>query len=233
MREWVWPHDTKEGVRSGQWLGYPPREPPSWPSAYPRWREEDPLAVTSILELEVVMTGSERTQPAESRRERTVTWHEPGAVVPLVLGLSGLDVMRGIRDGSIPPPPMARLMGIRCVRAEAGEIEMQLDHDPSLENSMAMLHGGAAATLLDTAMGCAAHTTLPVGSAAVTLDLTITYIRPITVRNVPVAATARVLNGGRRSIYVTGEVRDSGNALVAHAVGNFSVVGQKKTADSD
>jgi uncharacterized protein (TIGR00369 family) len=102
---------------------------------------------------------------------------------------------------------------------------MRLEYDPSLENTMGMLHGGAAATMLDTAMGCAANTLLPAGSAVVTLDLTITYLRPITARQTPILATGRVVNLGRRTIYVSGEVRGAGDKLLAHAVGNFSIVG--------
>jgi uncharacterized protein (TIGR00369 family) len=177
------------------------------------------------------MTRPEYPIPTDARRERTVVWHEASAVAPLVAGLSGLEIMRGIRDGTLPGPPMARLLGFHCVRAEPGEIAMLLEHDLSLENTMGMLHGGAAATMLDTAMGCAAHTALPVGSGVVTLDLTVTYLRPITARNAPVIATGRVVNVGRRTIYVSGEVRDEGDALVAHAVGNFSIVGPARRGD--
>lgn len=171
--------------------------------------------------------------PASRRRERTVVWHDAAAVAPLVSGLSGLEIMRGIRDGTLPPPPMARLIGFRCTRAEPGEVTMVLAHDPSLENTMGMFHGGAAAAMLDTAMGCAAHTALPAGSGIVTLDLTLTYLRPITIRNAPVTATGRVLNVGRRTVYVTGEVHDAEGALVAHAVGNFSVLSPRRTSADD
>lgn len=162
--------------------------------------------------------------PPEARMERRVIWHDPARVPAMVEGLSGLEIMRGIRDGTLPPPPMAKLIGFRCILAEFGEVAMALEHDLSIENTIGMVHGGATATILDTAMGCAAHTTLPIGSGIVTLDLNITYLRPFTVRNSPVVATGRVTNAGRRMIYVTGEVRDGGDNLMAHAVGNFSVL---------
>lgn len=161
----------------------------------------------------------------EHMRSRTVTWASPEAVRAETAGLTGLEIMRGIRDGTVEPPPMARLIGFRCVVAESGEIVMELTPDESLENMLAMLHGGAAATMLDTAMGAAAHTTLPLGKAAVTLDLTLTYLRPLTAANGPVRATGKVAHAGSRNIYVLGEVRDGKDRLAAHAVGNFSVVG--------
>jgi uncharacterized protein (TIGR00369 family) len=162
--------------------------------------------------------------PVDALRERTVRWHDAAMAGPLTAGLSGLEIMRGIRDGTLPAPPMARAIGFRCVVAEPGEIAMRLDYEASLENTLRMLHGGVAATMLDTAMGAAAHTMLPVGSAVVTLDLTLTYIRPIDARNTPVTATGRVLNVGRRTVYVSGEVVDRHGALTVHAVGNFSIL---------
>jgi uncharacterized protein (TIGR00369 family) len=162
--------------------------------------------------------------PADALRERTVRWHDAAMAGPLTAGLSGLEIMRGIRDGILPAPPMARAIGFRCVVAERGEIAMRLDYEASLENTLRMLHGGAAATMLDTAMGAAAHTMLPVGSAVVTLDLTLTYIRPIDAQNTPVTATGRVLNVSRRTVYVSGEVIDRHGALTVHAVGNFSIL---------
>jgi len=73
-------------------------------------------------------------------------------------------------------------------------------------------------------MGCTLHTLLPGAQAPVTVDLTITYLRPLTAGSGRVRASARVLNHGKRLAYVEGEVRDGAGNLAAHAVGNFSVV---------
>jgi uncharacterized protein (TIGR00369 family) len=170
--------------------------------------------------------------PADALRERTVHWHDAALTAPLTAGLSGLEIMRGIRDGTLPAPPMAQTIDFRCVVAEPGEIAMRLDYEASLENTLRMLHGGVAATMLDTAMGAAAHTMLPVGSAVVTLDLTLTYIRPIDARNTPVTAKGRVLNVGRRTVFVSGEVVDRHGALTVHAVGNFSILSTRPPASA-
>ena len=158
-------------------------------------------------------------------RSRTVTWQDPAAIRDRVRGQTGLEIMRGIRDGVLPPPPMARLIGFRCVVAEPGEVVMELSPEESLENTMGMIHGGTAAAMLDTAMGGAAHTLLPGDKATVTLDLTLTYLKPVTVASGPIRAIGRVLNLGGRTAYVTGEVRDGADRLMVHAVGNFSIVG--------
>lgn len=155
---------------------------------------------------------------------RTVTWHDAEAARSRLAGKTGLEVMQGIRDGTLPPPPMARVIGFRCIVAEPGEVAMQLDYDPSLENAIGMFHGGVAASMLDTAMGAAANTLLPAASGAVTLDLSITYLRPATPASAPITATGKVVNLGRTVAYVTGEVTDAKGRLLAHAVGNFSIL---------
>lgn len=162
--------------------------------------------------------------PARSLKQRTVSWHDRRGAGELLSGLSGLEVMRGIRDGTLPEPPMARLIGFHCVAADPGEVAMKLHHDPSLENAVGMLHGGAAFAMLDTAMGAAAQTMAPAGSRVVTMDLTVNYLRPVTKADAPVIATARVARVGRRSAFVTGEVHDATRRLVVHAVGNFSIL---------
>jgi len=157
-------------------------------------------------------------------RRRLVEWADPAAARGEAVGRTGLEIMRAIRDGTLAPPPMARLIGFRCVVAEPGEIVMELTPREDLENTMGMVHGGTAAAMLDTAMGAALHTLLPGDKAPVTLDLTLTYLKPITMASGTIQATGKVLSQGGRTGYVAGEVRDGAGRLVVHAVGNFSVV---------
>ncbi|MFT3809801.1 MAG: PaaI family thioesterase [Micropepsaceae bacterium] len=158
-------------------------------------------------------------------RSRTVTWQNPEAARAEAAGKTGLEIMRGIRDGALPPPPMARLIGFRCVVAEPGEIVMELDPEESLENTIGILHGGAAAAMLDTAMGAAAHTVMAAEKMVVTLDIKLTCLRPLTVKSGPVRARGKVMNLSARNAYVEGWVHDGKDRLAVHAVGNFSVIG--------
>jgi hypothetical protein len=100
----------------------------------------------------------------DTRRHRVVEWQAPGLVAKAASGMSGLETMCAIRDGILPPPPMARLIGFEMRIAEAGRIVMELDPDESLENTIGLLHGATAAALLDTAMGCAIATMQPAGT---------------------------------------------------------------------
>ncbi len=157
-------------------------------------------------------------------RTKTTTWQDPAATRAQGAGLTGLEIMRGIRDKTLPPPPMASLLGFDCIVAEPGEITMQLTPDQSLENTAGLIHGGTAATMLDTAMGAAAHTLCTLGQMTVTQDLTVTYLRPMTLASGPIRATGRVLNMGRTTAYVIGEVHDGAGKLTAHAIGHFAVL---------
>jgi hypothetical protein len=95
------------------------------------------------------------------RCERVVDWQAPGPAAKFAAGMSGMEAMCAIRDGILPPPPMARLIGFRMAVVEPGRIVMELEPHESLENTIGLLHGATAAALLDTAMGCAISTRLP------------------------------------------------------------------------
>jgi uncharacterized protein (TIGR00369 family) len=164
----------------------------------------------------------------ETRRHRVVEWQAPGAVARVASKMSGLETMCAIRDGILPPPPMARLIGFEMRVAEPGRIVMELDPDESLENTIGLLHGATAAALLDTAMGCAVATMQPVGQTSVTLDLKLTYLRPLSVRSGTVSAEGRVVKLGRQSSYAEGFVRDGAGNLAVHATATFTMIGGEK-----
>ena len=160
------------------------------------------------------------------RRERLVDWQAPGPVAKAAAGMSGMEAMCGIRDGTLPPPPLARLIGFRMSVVEPQRIVMELEPDESLENTIGLLHGATAAALLDTAMGCAISTVLPAGQASVTLDLKLTYLRPLSVRSGTIQAEGKVIKLGRQTSYTEGFVRDGKGNLAVHATATFSMIAE-------
>jgi uncharacterized protein (TIGR00369 family) len=165
---------------------------------------------------------------AAERRERVVDWQAPEPVAKAAAGMSGLEAMCGIRDGILPPPPMARLIGFRLRIAEPGRIVMELEPHESLENTIGLLHGATAAALLDTTMGCAISTMLPAGQGSVTLDLKLTYLRPLSVRSGTISAEGKLIKLGRQTSYAEGFVRDGAGNLAVHATATFSMIGESK-----
>jgi len=160
-----------------------------------------------------------------SRRERVVDWQAPGPVARAAATMTGLEAMSALRDGILPPPPMARLIGFRMAVAEPGRVVVELEPDESLENTIGLLHGATAAALLDTAMGCAISAMLPAGQGAVTLDLKLSYLRPLSVRSGTIQAEGKVIKLGRQTSYTEGFVRDGKGNLAVHATATFSMIG--------
>ena len=164
------------------------------------------------------------------RRERMVDWQTPGPAAQAAIGMSGMEAMCAIRDGILPPPPMAKLIGFHMRTVEPGRIVMELDAEESLENTIGLLHGATAAALLDTAMGCAISTMLPAGQASVTLDLKLTYLRPLSVQSGTIQAEGKLIKLGRQTSYAEGFVRDREGNLAVHATSTFSMIGDAQKA---
>ena len=159
------------------------------------------------------------------RRERLVDWQAPGPAAKAAMTMSGMEAMLAIRDGRLPPPPMAKLIGFRMAVVEQGRIVMELDPHESLENTIGLLHGATAAALLDTAMGCSISTQLPIGQTSVTLELKLAYLRPLSMRSGTIVVEGKVVKLGRQTSYTEGFIRDGRNNLAVHATATFSMIG--------
>jgi uncharacterized protein (TIGR00369 family) len=153
---------------------------------------------------------------ADGERTRTVTWHDPAGVAGHAAGRSGLDFLRLIRDGQVPPPPIAVLLGMTMDAIEPGEVTFGLTVGEHLYNPIGSVHGGVFATLLDSVMGCAVQSTLAAGQAYTTVDLVTHYVRPLTVAVPTVQAVGVVVSAGRRVATATGRVVDGAGKLYAH-----------------
>ena len=112
--------------------------------------------------------------------------------------MTGMEYMDAIVAGEMPPPPIAVTMRMRPI--ELGEGRAVFEGEPGEEhyNPIGVVHGGYAATLLDSALGCAVHTTLPAGVGYTSLGLEAKYVRPITRDTGRVLCEANVLYRGRR-----------------------------------
>jgi uncharacterized protein (TIGR00369 family) len=137
----------------------------------------------------------------------------------------GLAMLEAIRDGELPPPPIADLLGFEIRELAPGEVTFAMVPTLQQYNPIGMVHGGVAATLLDTAMGCAVHTLLPKGVGYSTLDISVRYLRPITVDTRTVVATGKVVHHGRRTATAEGRIvaAESGQ-LLATATSTLIVV---------
>jgi uncharacterized protein (TIGR00369 family) len=150
-------------------------------------------------------------------RERTITWDDPVAAAAQGRGLSGLEYMKAIAAGAIPPPPIAMLMGFELDEVEEGRAVFAVTPREYHYNPIGVVHGGLAATLLDSAMGCAVHSTLPAGTAYTTLEVKVNFARAITGATGRVVCEGTVIHRGRTIATAEGRVtaQDTGK-LLAH-----------------
>ena len=117
--------------------------------------------------------------------------------------------MEAIRDGLLPPAPIAMLMQFDIRALEEGRVEFGCTLDESVYNPIGVVHGGLVCTLLDTVAGCAVHTTLPAGVAYTSIELKVNYLRAVHATSGPLTAIGRVVKPGRRVAFAEGEVLDA------------------------
>ncbi|MCQ8191375.1 PaaI family thioesterase [Streptomyces rugosispiralis] len=137
---------------------------------------------------------------------------------PDLTTLSGLDLIRWVQsERPTDVPTIGRLLGMRFDEVDPGRVVVSLDTRPDFANPLGTVHGGIAATLLDSAMGCAVHTTLPAGVGYTTLELKVNYIRAARTDGQTLIAEGTVLHAGRRTATAEGKVLDEQGKLIAHA----------------
>jgi uncharacterized protein (TIGR00369 family) len=141
----------------------------------------------------------------ESSRSRTLVWQDPVPTAAAGATMSGMEYMAAIVAGEMPPPPIAVTMRLRPVELEEGRVVFEGEPGEEHYNPIGVVHGGYAATLLDSALGCAVHTTLPAGVGYTSLGLEAKFVRPISRDTGRVLCEATVLHRGRRQ--ATAEAR--------------------------
>jgi uncharacterized protein (TIGR00369 family) len=161
-------------------------------------------------------------------RTRTVTWLDPALGVEAGTTLSGLEYLRAMSRGEAPPPPLALLMGFTLDEIEKGRVVMSVVPAEFHYNPMGVAHGGLAATLFDSSLGCAVQSMLPPAHAAPTLQLQISYIRPVTIATGKVNCSGEVIHLGKRSATAEGRLTDASGKLYAHATGTFVINGPEE-----
>jgi uncharacterized protein (TIGR00369 family) len=131
--------------------------------------------------------------------------------------MSGLELLQAMMAGRLPRPPIMQLIGFRL--AEVGDGRAVFEGTPALEhyNPLGTVHGGYAATLLDSCMGCAVHTTLPKATSYITLEFKVSMIRALTADTGLVRAEGKAISGGRRVATAEGRLTDASGRLLAHA----------------
>ena len=130
--------------------------------------------------------------------------------------LTGLEYMQQVMTGEVPPSGMGQLMNFNLVEVSEGHAVFTIQPDERHYNGLGIAHGGLAATLLDSATGCAINTMMPAGKVFTTLEMKVNYVRPMTRETGVVRCEANVIHAGGRTATAEGRIVDRDGKLYAH-----------------
>lgn len=161
-------------------------------------------------------------------RTLTVTWDDPMLTANATRGHSGLEFLQRMINGEIPSPPIARLIGFQLTEVSEGKAVFTCVPGEQHYNPIGAVHGGLAAILLDSALGCAVQTMLPEGVGYTTAELHINLVRAISATTGLVRAEAEIIHSGRRMSTAQGRIVDAQGKLYAHGTTTCMIFGPEK-----
>ena len=127
-----------------------------------------------------------------TQHEITVQWHDSAPALAALPKLSGLEFMKKMADGELPGAPIASHFGMEVINVESGSVTFRCTPDESHYNPIGTIHGGLVCTMLDSALGCATHTTLPAGTGYTSIEIKVNFLRPVSAGNGALICRGRV-----------------------------------------
>jgi uncharacterized protein (TIGR00369 family) len=156
-------------------------------------------------------------------RERVHSWEDPLRTAALAAEVDGLTFLHAMMAGEVPRAPIASTLGFTMLEAEKGRVLCEMDPAEFHFNPIGSVHGGVYATLLDTATGCAVHSTLPAGTRYTSLDLTVKFLRPLKADSGPVRCEGKVVHEGSRMALAEARLWDAAGTLCATATSSCMI----------
>ncbi|WP_404290057.1 PaaI family thioesterase [Glutamicibacter arilaitensis] len=156
-------------------------------------------------------------------REKVVKWRDPAGALEQLPLLSGLEYLKLMASGELPGAPIAGHLNMDVAEVSEGSVTFICNPEESHYNPIGAVHGGLVCALLDSALGCAAHSTLPAGMGYTSIEIKVNYLRPVFADSGPLRCTGRVTKPGRRVTFAEGEVVDKYGKVVATATSSLLV----------
>jgi uncharacterized protein (TIGR00369 family) len=149
-------------------------------------------------------------------RTRTYSWNDPVAAAAAGRELSGIEYLRAVAEGRLPPPPIAATLDLRLLEIQEGHVTFGAEPAEFHYNPIGVVHASLAMSLIDSAIACAVHTLLPAGVGYTSLETKVNFVRPLTRETGPVRCEGSIVHAGSR--VATGEARllDASGKLYAH-----------------
>jgi uncharacterized protein (TIGR00369 family) len=156
-------------------------------------------------------------------RSRLIEWPDPAGALEVMRRTSGLEYLQGVIAGRLPPPPIYRLMNLRLVEIERGRSVFELTPEEVHYNPLGMVHGGVAATILDSAMGCSLHTCLEIADRYTTIEIKVSYLKAMTTATGTVRGIGTIVHLGRTTALSEGRLLGDDGTLYAHATSTLLI----------
>lgn len=163
-------------------------------------------------------------EQVDGQRRRVLAWEDPGVFVDAAASLSGRELLEGIIDGSLPTPPFAVLVGAELVSVGDGEAVFRCTPDESSYSPLGLVHGGLLCTLLDSAAGCAVQSQLPAGVAYSSVEIKVSFLKPLRAGIGAIEVRGRSLRVGGRIAFAEAHARDRDGDLVGHATTSLALI---------
>jgi uncharacterized protein (TIGR00369 family) len=153
----------------------------------------------------------------QATRTRVISWEDPTEAVQIGKNISGIDYLKALQSGELPPPPVAVLLGMWISEVSEGRVVFAAEPAEYHYNPLGTVHGGIIATLLDSALGCVVQSMLPCGTSYTTLELKVNYLRPLTAKTGTVYSEGKIIHVGGRIATAEARLTDAQGKLYAHA----------------
>ncbi len=165
-----------------------------------------------------------QTQPEFATESRIVKWIRPGQEdMSRLAQLDGLGQLQAMVEGTAARPPIMDTLDFSDFRPELGRVVVEMRAQEFHYNPLGVVHGGVISAMLDTAAGCSVHSTLAVGEAYTSLDLTVKFLRAVTTESGMLRCEGRVLQRGRRTALAEAQLFDERGRLLAHATSSCMI----------
>jgi uncharacterized protein (TIGR00369 family) len=161
---------------------------------------------------------------SDPSRQRQIHWSDPAQFAEPIRRMSGLEFMRSFLGGGLPSPPFMDLLGARIISVEPGSVVFEFEPAEFMYSPLGNVHGGIVTVMLDSAMGCSFHTTLPAGTGYTTLELKVNFLRPVTVDAGTLRSEGHVVHAGARVATTDARLVDRGGRMFAHSTSTLMVL---------
>lgn len=164
-----------------------------------------------------------KKSPAPKRR-RVITWQDPQINGRAIRSMGGMDYLQALQKGQLPHPPVMKLIGYSLVQIDPGHCVFELDPAEYHYNPNGTVHGGVLSTMLDSAMGSAVRTQLPLGTSYVTVEFKVNFMRAVNDKTGRLRCEGQVIHQGARVAVAEGRVIDPQGKLYAHGTTTCLIV---------